>query len=1139
MADKKGIYRGVLTPVGVELAAVLGAAHSDFRECATLLDEWADLVPAGMSVHGVLRIEIAEVLGDPALWASKPYPGLLLAARWLLGLGSCTVQDARRDTAGHGVVAGLTSGNVTDKTKRAQIAFVCLRWEPYWEPEGQLSPSSRTAFNPNASVPSPRTRDVAFELERVIEERRHRLATDPSFLAERRRQWALQLQPRDVHRPASGPGRVAEAFVRLAEAWDEPSRHYPQHLTPSVLAGELTLSPVVDDPRGYLDDSRQRLYADRSTFGGRPLREALDGKRRVVVLGNPGGGKTTGLIAAVIDRVREGSPALFVRLSSLTRGSDKKDRWTLERAIRHMVAVSVADTVAPNASDQDIAAALLGDERAIIALDGLDEVQDKNDEHVHSLLRALGQFPGKVLVSSRWTGYTKLGGPWEELCVDNLDTDHARDFFGRWFAETNPAGLKRALATLDPQAESTASAQLAQIPVLLGIVAVVAGEHDVPETEALLYERYVSMFLEGYWRQRSSRVGLRIRLKHLDQAKALAWSMATGMSGRFGGNRWVDTVTPRQLHSAGDLLPALLNLTHTHGLLVPQGRTAAEDHQEYRWLHRTVHEHLAGAYLAGCVDMEAADFGLPPELLMGAPQWLQPLRHLVGLLSQEDQDTLVRGLKKMVDEGDPGSVITFLLLDLAESTPLGSPARNRLAADYLRPDSIYELSRLDPHRAAGVLADVMRTGDPAELAAVRGHSYAASRHMDATQIREMVEILRATPSRPDVFVDLFAQRLSVSDPDEALRFLVEKRLDQNDGLPFRSWGGLPSAKAVREAIAQVSQLPQMERLSYLHLLYFVGVDLCPFVAPGGPLSELDVRTATALGQRDSDEAEFVSENWPSEVKSALLGGTYGPVWAFEVAYRARDLEPEVGQLGTAAQLALEVRELAASNVKVDSDASSIAAIELLSAATDEALSDDATALRMVRAARDLLEAKEPPPIEMCLHAHWVLGRGQAPSMTRSGMDSFRHRETYDTLFGALTKAMLRHAPDKLLRSIYRTSPSDWIVAEFRYADFEILKVMNNSRLLGVDDIVNIIVWASREDVEVLRYINLGPEVDKVAEIVWNQMPSAFAANGYSWAYQLAQIGTLGPWRDRLVEAGVRWQQLRDSWRDLSDADGAN
>lgn len=280
------------------------------------------------------------------------------------------------------------------------------------------------------------------------------------------------------------------------------------------------------------------------------------------------------------------------------------------------------------------------DTRALIALDGLDEVPARDLDRIHSLLRMLNDFEGTLVVSSRWAGYGGLRDQWQEHCVDNLGSAEARKFFALWFGNEDTEGLNRAQAVL----KSPSKAGLVEIPVLLGIVAAVAGEGPVPQSEAHVYARYVSLFLEGKWKPKGARASDAARATHLQAARALAWAMATGMTGLADGARWESVVTradaaeyARAVDDRDLDLDTVTQLIRGHGLLVPIGRSVSEDHQEYAWLHRTVHEHLVGGYLVTRFRASGEALGLPIEVFAGATQWREPLRHFFGLLREYQQ----------------------------------------------------------------------------------------------------------------------------------------------------------------------------------------------------------------------------------------------------------------------------------------------------------------------------------------------------------------------------------------------------------------------------------------------------------------------------------------------------------------------
>lgn len=929
------------------------------------------------------------------------------------------------------------------------------------------------------------------------------------------RQFIAGFETRTGH-ISGGPQRSPEPYMRLAAIWDESRDSRRPTLTPSRMVRELTLSPKVERVHGEKEDAAG-LYSSQNTSGGEAALKVISRSRRVVILSDPGGGKSTVLKAAAAAQVNAGFPALYLPLTVLadtaTGPMDITD--ALEMLVGSALSGAKVSATIPLGQ---LAGDLEHHPNALIALDGLDELDTAGADLISSLLRALDEFTGTILISSRWTGYATPRGSWHEFCVDDLHPDSADRFLVQWF-DGDEDGLDRARQAI----VQSDNQHLGKVPVLLGIVAEVARVNEVPRSVAVLYDQYVSLYLEGGWTQRRDvRLSPDDQFRYLQTARKLAWAMATHMTGRADLKRWRDTVTYRQISTAeralGEDHPDLtvvLALAQAHGLIVPHREHPSVMHQEYRWLHRTIHEHLVGAYLATRFDARARDLGLPSDVLMGGSQWLEPLRHLAGLLSPEDQCALIEWIEKHAQERGVGHVHSSLARDIASHLPLGAEARTWLAERRKRERSDFAAHVLDPGYSEGILPEVLKQGESGRI--IRTVSFLSDppEGLSESYARELVQCQRAAPSVESGTVCQTSCWLSRFDPDEALRFLIEADVCEEELLSADGWAGRPpSLEAVAGMAETIAARPPGCRLSILIFLSGIGVKLDSLVQPYGPFEQIDIDAAASVAIRHhSGEEESESLR---EARRRILEGAYGDVRAFDLslelgerafAYSLRSPAAEIGALvslyRTQAQLPESTGDLTS-------------AMEVIRGLSAYTLPGTDLLLEGIRAAAILQVNASALSPGQCFEVCWAVARCfhqvyQAFPPTHlalSALDTIQH----------LTFNWLDTRAGELLPEVTQTDPRDWVVGLPSHADFEVLMRLHEERPLPAATIAGLVVWAARSEIQLLRSFRLGKEAPAIVEMVWQEFPDALAVNDFQFATQLAEAGVFGAWRDRIVQA---------------------
>ncbi len=375
-----------------------------------------------------------------------------------------------------------------------------------------------------------------------------------------------------------------------------------------------------------------------------PVGQALQEAPFLVILGEPGAGKTTTLqfIGLCFARRDEGWPQerlgfdedrIPVRLDLrvLAEGLGK-DKWESPR-LKH----ALAEEIAGHLQDpQDRAYFLLESwwesGRLLVLLDGLDEVTTHRDvtvEEIRRFARAAQDRGNRVVVTSRPAGYTARGEPFREYTLKPFrDVEEARPFLEHWLQVLAPdrkaEAPARAEALLAVLQERPALRNLVTNPLILRL-AVVAylKEGKVAHSRAGLYEAY----LEDLWDRAVRYRGAPVEWKDAVFAalEELAWRMH--MEGARDEGSVVAALAAEQDTARGEEM--LQVVRERMGLVVRVGDLYAFSHttfQEYfvsRRLHRAWEANREGDWRF-----------LRPRLHL--PAWREPLLLLAGSLDEKD-----------------------------------------------------------------------------------------------------------------------------------------------------------------------------------------------------------------------------------------------------------------------------------------------------------------------------------------------------------------------------------------------------------------------------------------------------------------------------------------------------------------------
>jgi hypothetical protein len=344
---------------------------------------------------------------------------------------------------------------------------------------------------------------------------------DPAFAAARRH-YETRLQERyrrvdlEALTPLTEPDEyppvgLREVFIAQAVRADPPPMELPKELLRRLVeAGELG--------RGELPDGvdPETLARFRQAYQERPARSVLQvlaepGQRRLVLLGDPGAGKST--LARYLALTLAAGPvtgplaALDGWLPVLVELRTYADaRWrdrTFLDLIDHLHTTEGLGLPGPL-----LDTFLRQDGRAVVIFDGLDELFDPQlrETVTHQITGFAGRYPqARIVVTSRVIGYRRAildAAGFSHCMLQDLDQEQLEAFVTRWYQlacpDNSPEAARLRERLLAAIGDSAAVRELAGNPMLLTILSIIGRRRELPRERRKVYEHAVEVLVERW-----------------------------------------------------------------------------------------------------------------------------------------------------------------------------------------------------------------------------------------------------------------------------------------------------------------------------------------------------------------------------------------------------------------------------------------------------------------------------------------------------------------------------------------------------------------------------------------------------------------------------------------------------------------
>jgi NACHT domain len=378
---------------------------------------------------------------------------------------------------------------------------------------------------------------------------------------------------------------------------------------------------------------------------------------RTVLLGNPGGGKTTAshvLLHHYANHLELRVPFMVILRDFAT---DDPPQWSVVEFIEHRLRTFYQCPSPAKAIDR-----LLLNGGAFIVFDGLDELIDTTRRAEISAIieQFCVEYPlTQILVTSRIVGYDEARLDERQFTIfriENFDDNRVSDYVNKWFLQE--AGISHdeaaALASslLD---ESSNIHDLRSNPLMLALICILyRGERSIPQSRADVYEKCADLLFRRWDARRKIYVELRARHLIEPALRYLAYWMLTrgpaqanvtrrqliSETAAYFQNRGFD-----ELHDAEAAAEEFVDFCRGRAWVFTDVGSTASGEQLYTFTHRTFMEYFAAYYFASIHDVpEALARALAPRVARG--EW-----DMVGQLAVQMKDrSIERGGERILIE---------------------------------------------------------------------------------------------------------------------------------------------------------------------------------------------------------------------------------------------------------------------------------------------------------------------------------------------------------------------------------------------------------------------------------------------------------------------------------------------------------
>jgi hypothetical protein len=432
------------------------------------------------------------------------------------------------------------------------------------------------------------------------------------------------------------PGRGGKAETQFIVRYRRQAHQRHGFLTPPdfdrrrrVSVSDIYVPTEIREEEGYSERAGLTSETEAKSMKAWDLTGLLD---RTVLLGDPGGGKTTA--ANVLTNHFAEDPAS--RIPFLVTLREYAAKTTIEWSVAECIEQNLRTIYQCQAPDGLVERLLLTGQ-AVVFFDGLDELLDTSrrrdvSDRVEQFCTAYPLTP--VLVTSRMVGYDQArldDAQFTCYRLGGFGDDEAAEYARKWFATQDGMPPAEAAAKAEAFLRESANAEdLRANPLLLSLMCILyRGAGSLPGDRAGIYARCAELLLRKWDEQRD--LYRKLDADHLVEPtlRYLAWSLFTGEGGQT-------TVTERELiaktaeflYQRGYETEDEAQVAARQFIEFCRGRmwvfsdagTTADGEKLYGFTHRTFLEYFTAWHLAVAADSpEDLARALAPRI--ASPAW--------------------------------------------------------------------------------------------------------------------------------------------------------------------------------------------------------------------------------------------------------------------------------------------------------------------------------------------------------------------------------------------------------------------------------------------------------------------------------------------------------------------------------------
>jgi hypothetical protein len=336
---------------------------------------------------------------------------------------------------------------------------------------------------------------------------------------------------------------------------------------------------------------------------------------RTVLLGNPGGGKTTASqVILYRHATNEDGPVPFL-VTLRNFAANDPPKWSILEYINDRLS-----TFYQCAPPTGLIERLLLGSGALIILDGLDELVDVSRRtEVSSIIEQFCvEYPlSRVLVTSRVVGYDEARLDEKQFSVyriEGFDNDQVQQYTRKWFS------LEPDMSTTDAEAmagglvaECSDIADLRSNPLMLALICILyRGERSIPRKRTDVYEKCAELLFRKWDAHR--RIYVELKARHLIEPalRYLAYWLLTNNNSYAAVTRHeliAETATYFQgrgfdeVYDASSAAEEFVDFCRGRAWVFSDVGSTATGEQLYTFTHRTFLEYFAACYLASINEL--------------------------------------------------------------------------------------------------------------------------------------------------------------------------------------------------------------------------------------------------------------------------------------------------------------------------------------------------------------------------------------------------------------------------------------------------------------------------------------------------------------------------------------------------------